>query len=92
MENILKNGVSIQGMTFRYTDNGLMLTMANGVQKLLNASEAWELLEYLSDFQGELYKQKLDVDRNMPRWATPPERRVIEAEKHHDEIGENENE
>lgn len=53
----MRTGISVQGMTFCYTEHGtLTITLASGEQKELNPQEAVELLTYLYDEQGDLFK------------------------------------
>ncbi len=53
----MRTGISVQGMTFCYTERGtLIITLTDGEQKELNPQEAVEVLTYLYDEQGDLFK------------------------------------
>ena len=59
----MRTGVTVQGMTFRYTDKGtLIITLVDDEQKELTPREAVALLTFLYDEQGELFKLARQYD------------------------------
>ncbi len=61
------HGVSLQGVTFRYTDYGtLLLTLGGILQKEFNPREAADLLQYLNAYQGDLLTHANEGD--METW------------------------
>ncbi len=66
-EHGMAHGVSLQGLTFRYTEHGtLLITLGGSHQRELNPREAADLLTYLTTFQGDLFAHAREGD--MSTW------------------------
>lgn len=56
-EHVMAHGVSVQGLTFRYTEHGtLLITFEGNHHREFNPREAADLLTYLNTSQGDLFK------------------------------------
>ncbi len=66
-ENSKAHGVSLQGVTFRYTEHGtLLITLGGTLHKEFNPCEAADLLRYLDAYQGDLFTHAKEGD--MATW------------------------
>ncbi len=64
-------GVSFQGLGFRFTEREtLLITLRGSLQWELNPREAAELLTYLNTYQGDLFKNAREGD--MSTWPKAP--------------------
>ena len=70
-EHLVAQGVSFQGLEFRYTERGtLLITIGGSNQRELNPREAVDLLTYLNNAQGDLFKNAMEG--NMSTWPKMP--------------------
>ena len=66
-EHLMAHGVSLQGLTFRYTGHGtLLITLEGSHERELNPREAADLLTYLTTSQGDLFTHADEGD--MSTW------------------------
>ena len=62
-----EHGVSFQGLTFHYTEHGtLLIVMGGNHPRELNPRQAADLLTYLTNAQGDLFKNASEGD--MATW------------------------
>ncbi len=70
-EHLIAQGVSFQGLEFRYTERGtLLITIGGSQQKELNPREAVNLLTYLNNSRGDLFNNAREGD--MSTWPKMP--------------------
>ena len=70
-EHPTTQGVSFQGLTFRYTVRGtLLITLEGTLQREFNPREAADLLMYLDSYQNDLLKNAREGD--MSTWPKIP--------------------
>ncbi len=62
-EHLIAQGVSFQGLAFRYTEHGtLLITLGGNYQREFNPREAADLLTYLTTYQGDLFTHASEGD------------------------------
>ena len=78
-EHLIAQGMSFQGLGFRYTERGtLLITIDGSHQRELNPREAADLLTYLNNSQGDLFNNAREGD--MSTWPKMPPRVMGKSE------------